>query len=268
MKFAVNMKKRLNRTQYDEYFDRRLPVAGNSRLFRRTLREQLTDKLTFMIQTGFLQPGDELPSERELAKIFNVSRESVRGALGTLSDRQMIRVAQGTSTKVLSPTDKPLHEVMGTMSAFSDRDIEQVTEARAHFETDVVSLAATRITQGTLKRLESLVAQQRSMMDDPVRFQISDREFHMAIYQECQNELMANVASDLYYFALDIRRRAMKREGAIEKSVADHQRLLEALRLGDPEEAVNAIRQHQARVANTTALELGTKEHLSPRQQQ
>ena len=54
---------------------------------RRTVRERISDKLASLIASGILQIGDELPSERELASLLDVSRETVRGAIQTLAAR-------------------------------------------------------------------------------------------------------------------------------------------------------------------------------------
>ena len=51
----------------------------------RTVRERISDKLASLVASGILQVGDELPSERELASLLDVSRETVRGAIQTLA---------------------------------------------------------------------------------------------------------------------------------------------------------------------------------------
>ena len=50
-------------------------------IVKRTVKEQISDKLASHITSGIFQVGDELPSERELASAFAVSRESVRSAI-------------------------------------------------------------------------------------------------------------------------------------------------------------------------------------------
>ena len=52
---------------------------------RRTVRERISDKLASLVASGILHVGDELPSERELASLLAVSRETVRGAIQTLA---------------------------------------------------------------------------------------------------------------------------------------------------------------------------------------
>jgi DNA-binding FadR family transcriptional regulator len=176
-------------------------------IVKRTVKDQISDKLAYMIHSGLVRAGDELPSERELAATLGVSRETVRAAIGVLQARHMIEVSQGARTKVLGRGALPLHESVGILGNLERRSLDEVTEARASVELQVIALAARRITAQELARLQSLVDEQRSMTDDPVLFQISDQEFHQTLYRACRNDLLAEVMFDFYGYALEYRRR-------------------------------------------------------------
>jgi DNA-binding FadR family transcriptional regulator len=234
----------------------RIPGATAGDITKQTVKDQVADKLAYMIHTGLLRPGDELPSERELSATLGVSRESVRRAIADLAARRMIGVSQGSRTKVLGASDESLHEAIGALRSLKGRSIEEVTQARTVVEVEVIRLAAAHMNKATLARLDSLLSEQSLMLSDPVRFQISDREFHMALYAACGNQLLANFVSDLYSYALDVRRKALSREGAIARSVADHQMIVDALKSRQPETAADAALRHLDRVYSTTLREL------------
>jgi DNA-binding FadR family transcriptional regulator len=221
-------------------------------IVKRTVKDQISDKLAYMIHSGLVLPGDQLPSERELATTLGVSRATVRAAIGVLQARRMIEVSQGARTRVVGQGAMPLHESVGILGDLKHRSLDEVSEARAAVEVQVIWLAAQRITPQQLARLQALVDQQRSMLGDPVRFQISDQEFHQTLYRACGNELLADVMFDFYGYALEYRRRALMRKHAIARSVADHQGIVDALRTGDPGAAVTAMRQHLDQVHRTT----------------
>jgi DNA-binding FadR family transcriptional regulator len=233
----------------------RIP-GDKGQIAKRPVKDQISDKLAYMIHSGLLRPGDELPSERELATTLGVSRETVRSAIATLQAQRMIEVSQGARTKVLGPGPLPLHESVSTLGDLKHRSFEEVAEARAAVEVQVVWLAAQRIKPAQLARLEALLSEQETMLDDPVRFQISDQEFHETLYRACGNELLADVVFDFYGYALDQRRRALQRRGAIAHSVADHRGILQALKTGKPELAVAAMQQHLEQVRRTTLKEM------------
>ena len=109
-----------------------------------------------------------------------------------------------------------------------------------------------------LARLATLVREQEAMVDDPVSFQISDREFHSTLYAACGNSLLADVVSDFYDYALDYRRRALKRKGAIARSVADHRAIVEAMKTRDPDRAAAAMADHLEQVRKTTLKEMAS----------
>ncbi|SNT19367.1 transcriptional regulator, GntR family [Noviherbaspirillum humi] len=236
----------------------RLP-GGETDIVKRTVKDQIADKLAYMVLTGLLQPGDELPSERALAGTLQVSRETVRGAIGVLHARGMLEVSQGARTRVVGPGKQTLASSVRALAKLKDKDIDEVAEARAQVEAQVVKLAAARISQADLERLRGLVADQRLMLNDPVSFQISDREFHAIVYAACGNELLRDFVSDMYDYALDYRRQALKRKGAIADSVRDHERIVEALASGDPKQAEAAFASHLDHVHTTTVREMGAE---------
>ncbi len=220
--------------------------ALDSKIAKHTMKEQISDKIAYLICSGFLRVGDELPSERELAKTLGVSRETVG----------MIEVSQGARTRVARTDGFVLSEAVTTLRELKNYTPQTVYEARRVVESAVVSDAARHITPEARAQLKELLAVQATLFDDPSAFQISDREFHEIIYQSCRNPLLAKFVSDLYAYALDVRRLAISQPGAIARSYNDHLRVYEALVAGDPEAAVAAMGSHLTTVY-TTSLDQG-----------
>ena len=233
----------------------RLP-GGAPGIAKRTVKDQISDKLAYMILTGLLRPGDELPSERRLAGTLGVARESVRAAIAVLQARRMIEVSQGARTRVIGPGKAMLHDSVGALERLKDRSLDEVAEARGAVEEQVVRLAAKRIDRAALARLERLLLDQEAMLADPVSFQISDREFHSVLYSACGNPLLSDVVNDFYDYALDFRRQALRRRGAIARSVADHRAIVAAMKARDPDLAAGAMHRHLERVKKTTRREM------------
>jgi DNA-binding FadR family transcriptional regulator len=221
-------------------------------LARRTVRERISDKLASLVASGILQVGEELPSERELASLLAVSRETVRGAIQTLAGQGIVEIAQGARTRVVSRKIDTLKIGVASPSAIDGYDLEAVHNARLLIERAVVADVAARIDDETLARLEQSLAIQRQTMRDPVHFLICDREFHLAIYRCASNPLLADFVIDLYTFMLDHRRVAVSQPGAIEESFRDHVAIYQALRARNPEAVVEAFGRHIDRIYATT----------------
>jgi DNA-binding FadR family transcriptional regulator len=240
----------------------RMP-GGEQGIHKRTVRDQLADKLSYMIQCGLLQAGDFLPSERELSETLKVSRESVRGAIAVLADRGMVEVSQGARTRIVGTAGMTMVDSVRSMSALKTKHPDVVNEAREQIEIQVIRLAAARINDSDLAHMRSLVIAQKQMLLDPVAFQISDREFHSTLYAACGNSLLADFVSDLYDYALDFRRQALQRSGTIAQSVSDHDRIVLALASKDVHAAELALRSHLDHIhATTEAVMLTPKSEL------
>jgi DNA-binding FadR family transcriptional regulator len=220
-------------------------------LSKRTIREQVSHRIAAMVQSGLLRPGDELPSERELATTLEVSRETVRGAIQMLAAIGMVEISQGSRTRVIGTADFPLAN-NGRDREMTREMARQVYEARRLVEIPSARLAVERITEADLQRLRRLVEAQHEMTKDPVRFQISDAEFHDVIYRAGGNPMLADFLQDMYSFGMEFRRRVLVGEGAVDKSLEDHIQILAGLERRDVDAAVEAVDRHLARIHSTT----------------
>jgi len=220
---------------------------------RQSLREQIAGSLADLITAGLLQECDELPAERDLAAMLGVSRDSVRGALQLLAERGILEIGHGTRTRVRqSPTivDESLRFGLRRLPNLTD---EAVFDARLLLEPELTGRASERIDQSTLDRLARLIEAQHDMTNDPVRFQISDREFHFAIFEAADNPVLISFASEAYAHAYTYRRELMRNHDGIPLAIAHHERVLEALSARDPKAATEAMRAHIETVASLLA---------------
>jgi GntR family hexuronate regulon transcriptional repressor len=212
----------------------------------RKLYQQVASTIMASIVSGKYKPGERLPSERDLATAFKVSRPTIREAMIALEIRGLAETRHGSGIYV---TDQPpAHE------GATDLDIGafELTEARRLFEGEAAALAATQIGDEGLDELERIIAE---MEDENARQQqdwTADRRFHVAIARATRNTAIATVIENL----LDIRHQSplcvymleRARRVGVQPRVSEHRRILVALRRHDPRAARNAMRDHLARV--------------------
>ncbi len=221
-------------------------------LERRTMKDVIADKLAALIASGVMSVGDELPGERELAAALSVSRETVRGAIQALAARGILDVAHGSRTRVASTDFSGMAVGITNRLDVDSYDVEAVHEARLLIEQQVVGDAAEAFPEEALDRLRRSLEAQADCLDDPVRFLISDREFHVTIYRACRNPLLADIVTDLYTYMMEHRRRAVSQPGAIANSVSDHAAIVDALEKRDRAAAMAAFAAHEERIYAST----------------
>ena len=122
----------------------------------RRVFEEVIDQFRAQMRSGQLRPGDKLPSERELARQFQASRNAVREALRTLEVAGFIELQTGAKGGAFC------REIDARLVADSMRDmlhlgqltIEHLTQARQWIETVVVKVACQRATEEDFAALE------------------------------------------------------------------------------------------------------------------
>jgi DNA-binding FadR family transcriptional regulator len=221
-------------------------------LHKPTARDMIYDKIISLIASGILQLDDELPSERELAAMLMVSRETVRGAIQRLAGDGVVQVSHGARTRIARIDVATQRIGVTNPSSINGYSLEAVHAARLLVETAVVADAAHYLDDRDISRLEDSIATQEQALDDPVRFLICDREFHLTIYYAARNRLLADFVVDLYTYMLDHRRIAMAQPGAIARSLEDHRDIVRALKMRSPEAVSAAFAGHILRIRDTS----------------
>ena len=212
----------------------------------RKLYQQVATAVSDAINRGDFAPGQRIPSERELAERYKVSRPTVREAMIALEVIGVVRSRHGSGIFVVDnpPLDAPTIGL--DIGAF------ELTEARRLFEGEAAALAAVTITHDELATLDRLIVEMERENQEHVSGEHADREFHMTIARATRNSAVADVVESLW----DARYRSPLNQHMLERARAvgvvpridEHQTILAALRAGNPKEARSAMRDHLARV--------------------
>jgi DNA-binding FadR family transcriptional regulator len=219
---------------------------------RRSTTQVVVEKLILLIATGVLREGDALPSERELANVLSVSRDTVRGAIRLLAGKGIVDIAHGARTRIINSEVDSLVPAGSAIREIDRYPLEDVRRARELIELEVVSEAAKRIGAADIAFLRQSLARQKAADGDAVRFLIADRDFHQTIYRASGNAMLADTAIGLYAYMMGYRRRVMSDPAAIAQSIAQHEGIVDALEAHDPEAAIAAFGAHLARIHAST----------------
>jgi len=208
------------------------------------LYERIAGEIRNALATGRYGVGDRLPSERDLASHYGVSRPTVREAIIALEVDGLVdvRTNSGVYVLALQPSGGVLHE--------TDVGPFELLEARRIFEAEICALAALLIEDDMIARLHELVTDMESV--DLLRAEAADREFHMEIARATQNSAMEKTVSMLW----DTRDKSPQyalltekvRAAGIAPRVSEHRRIVTALASRNADAAREAMRDHLGRV--------------------
>jgi GntR family transcriptional regulator, hexuronate regulon transcriptional repressor len=209
------------------------------------LYQQIADRMTAAIRRGTYRRGQRMPSERDLAEQYGVSRPTIREAIIALEISGLVEVRQGSGVYVTHWTkDNTAREER--LIPQLDIGAFELMEARRLIEGETAALAATAITGEQLKTLGELFTIMANKNAPNEEVDRVDRQFHITIAQATQNSALVTVVEYLW----DLRYssplcRAILSRAAIARPVArEHLAILQALKTRDPQLARETMRSH------------------------
>ena len=209
--------------------------------------EKIAEELRAEIASGTYAVGQRLPSERDLAQRFKVSRPSVREATIALELDGLVEVRYGSGVHVIATVPK------GGVAGITDFGPFELLEARRAIESEACALAAKRIGPEQLSELTSLISEMRDENEHNVaQSEDADRRFHELIAESTGNSALFAAVKTLWdarqrspqYKLLSHKVRAM----GVKPRIDEHTRVVDALKRGDSSGARTAMRDHLARV--------------------
>jgi len=206
--------------------------------------EEIVVKVKHMIEKGRLHSGDQLPSERELAEVFNVSRSSVREALRSLETQGYLESRQGDGTYIARQPVESLVNPLATV-IFSEKDGQmELFEMRRLIEPQLAYLAAERATPEEIVMLgKALELQEEAFARGESGTEV-DKTFHYILAKAAKNKVILRIIDNIMDLLAESRDKYLQVQGRSEKSLARHREVLEAIRSGDKELAARVMLNH------------------------
>lgn len=195
-----------------------------------------------------LQPGS-IVNEKAICAELGVSRTPLREALLKLQDESLVRIAPATGTFV------------------ARIDLETVFEGhliRRVLELEMVRLAAQRMTARAERDLDFNLYRQRQVASDNDfgQFYELDEEFHEIVTEIGASERVWRVIHSAKAQLDRVRRLAFPLPSHLDTILTEHEAIVTALKLRDPDKAAEAMDVHVSRVFKTVQSLIADKTHL------
>jgi GntR family transcriptional repressor for pyruvate dehydrogenase complex len=204
----------------------------------------IVERILGMIRCGELKEGKKIPSERSLALSFGVSRNCIRQAIQTLSERQILEGHRGDGTYVRTPDETALIDSFALVLHAKGDLIREVLEFRMLMEPGIASLAAGNITRGELDRLKIIVCDQERRILAGKEDSELDAAFHLQLAAASKNRIVKQMMDKMNEILGESRSESLWNETRRKASVAGHLKIIDALENRDPDMAFEAMKEH------------------------
>lgn len=162
---------------------------SNKAVKRDSLSKQVSDQLESMIESGEYRVGEKIPTEPELMQIFEVSRNTIREAIQSLTGSGILEVKQGDGTYVRSASR--FHANMN--QKYAQVSITDIAEARNCIEVTIAHLAAVRRREEDMDKITKAYLKRKELKAGCKENTKADMEFHMSIANACHNVILIDI---------------------------------------------------------------------------
>ncbi|HOH06158.1 MAG TPA: FadR/GntR family transcriptional regulator [bacterium] len=213
-----------------------------------TLSQEIELRIEDSIRQKKLEPGQKLPSEKELGVIFGVSRTAVREALRMLSARGLLHVRKGDGVYVNSFSSSLASKSMSLYLElqFDTDSILHLVHLRQLIEPNLARLAAQKRSEEDLVRFRLNLAAFSDRTQDADQLARLDVEFHTLIVTSSHNPLIPLIMDPIFSMLPRVKTLIVNH---LQKTHSDnapnyHQKIYDMIRLQDGEGAFSAMQEH------------------------
>lgn len=163
----------------------------------------ISEQIKKAIFNGVFQPGDKLPSEKEMIAQFGVSRVPLREALRVLEYAGFIIKKQGVNggAFISDLGFKPVFEALDSLFILSKTNLREVYETRSLLEPAIARLASQMADDDDLTRLRKIDGQTKKTLNDSDKHSfMAHIEFHQYLAKITQNymfQILVNSCTSL-----------------------------------------------------------------------
>lgn len=214
-----------------------------TKINRQSVTESIVEALKQKILNGEISSGDKLPSERDLAESFGVSRASVREAMRALRYMGVLEVHSGEGT-FLTENISLLSDHFKISLLLKQCSVKELVEARKIIECETVSLATIRSSKEEKDALKKLHKYAMTLVDDEQPFLKADFDFHEKIAEMSQNMVLVEMLNATRDLTLSENMYVIEREGQIKRALDFHSSILYYILSFDADNAQKAMLAH------------------------
>ena len=204
-------------------------------LNRESIPSLIIERITELIISKKLKPGDQLPTELELAQQLGVGRNSLREAIKILSYLGVVEIRRGIGTFIAESMSTSVMNPLIMALIIEQKTSKEIIELRLLIDTAAAEIVIQKASDGDINRIEDVNNQLREEAGKkPVnsrKLKDLDIRFHETLLELTNNNLLSKIGKSIYTLFL----------ASIEKTVAadpiravkNHQLVIDAIKKRD-----------------------------------
>jgi GntR family transcriptional regulator, transcriptional repressor for pyruvate dehydrogenase complex len=204
---------------------------------RNKLSEQVSTGLVDLIRKQGIGPGENIPTESELADTFQVSRTAIREGVKSLVAIGVLETKHGIGTFVKDSNLGPLRNPRDKLNRAGLSELLDLLEFRRIVERETAALASQRRTTTDLVELERCVKELEKGIFAGIK-PVEDIGFHLALARAAKNSALVDATFLIFRF--------YENDPSLpdNSDLQSHLAIYEAVRDKNPEAARQAIMDH------------------------
>lgn len=236
-----------------------------SPISRKRTFEIISDEIKRLILNGQLKVGDRLPSESELARQFNVGRQTVREALRLLELSGYIKTEKGIGrgTVVVDTMMNTFSNLFLEAFLMKKIDIRDLTVARIEIEKMMIKYVSENVTPDHITELEKNIQNAKEKIKQKIQPFNENVEFHKILARISKNSIFILIVELIMAVVSDFRSQIRLPFSFPKKNVADHQKIVDALKKGERKEVEFLVEEHLQYVGCIMEEALSKVDYLS-----
>ncbi|MHC4456559.1 MAG: FadR/GntR family transcriptional regulator [Planctomycetota bacterium] len=211
-------------------------------LHRESVPSSIINMITDLLISKELKPGDQFPSELELAQQLGVGRNSVREAIKTLSYLGVVEIRRGIGTFVAESMPASVVNPLVLGLILEQKTSREIIELRLLIETAVAEMVIQKAGVEDIQKLEAANGRLRKAATGKSKRSVSLRDldinFHETLLEVTDNRPLQKIGKVIYTLFLASIEKTVEEDPNL--AVRNHQLVIEAIKKRD----VELLRKH------------------------
>lgn len=205
--------------------------------------DAVLEQVLGLIANGVLKPGDQLPSETELARRLRVGRSTIREVKQILGARGLVEF-KGTRGCFVALSEPAAADSDALTLALHHGTEEQLDEARRILEVGVIRLAALRINTEKIADLTAALDQMEKAISTPATFWPATIDIHVRLVAATENPILEKLYALVTTATVTAQLQDYRKLSDPHEVLAVHRALLAAVATGNPDVAEAEMIRH------------------------